>query len=74
MAEKEDRKQAELAEKVAKHADLSVNVVLRVFYALKEHGYAVVLSSSDTVPTPVVTSSAPVKRPEVKAGKFKTAS
>lgn len=30
------RTQTDLAEAVGKHADLSVNVVLRVFYALKE--------------------------------------
>jgi hypothetical protein len=33
-----DKARTELAEKVAKHADLSVNAVLRVFYALSDLG------------------------------------
>jgi len=50
---------AELAEKVAKHADLSVNVVLRVFYALKEYGHVVGELPTNSIPTVDVSHTNP---------------
>lgn len=46
-----DKARTELAEKVAKHADLSVNAVLRVFYALSDLGVDVTSVSNSLPPS-----------------------
>jgi hypothetical protein len=54
-----DKNRTDLAGKIAKHADLSVNAVLRVFYALLDHGIDVLeakLAISTPTPTPTPTT------------------
>lgn len=54
-----DKSRTDLAEKIAKHSDLSVNAVLRVFYSLLEHGIDVLsIEAISLEPAP----SAPKKR------------
>jgi hypothetical protein len=57
-----DKNRTDLAGKIAKHADLSVNAVLRVFYALLDHGIDVLeakLAISTPTPTPTTETQSP---------------
>jgi len=56
-----DKSRADLAEKISKHSDLSVNAVLRTFYSLEEHGIDVTTLPIKEPPVKRSSESAPAK-------------